>query len=171
MLPIAGDGRTMAAMKRKSLLIDGNNLVYSDPDTRESVRDDFDMSRRKLLSKLDELAGGLGFDEVIVVFDGRTPDVRRERTSLEMEVIYAPAHKTADAVIERLVHDGAAQSRFVVVTSDRSEQHTVQAAGAEVMSCAAFIDMMEDCKRRLRINLGRYRRMSGGGRLGDCFPD
>ena len=154
----------------KWLIIDGNNLLYHDAELTRVASSDFEQARRRLAQKLDELAGSLNYDRVIVVFDGRGAAVQAQPHSKFVEVLFSPANLTADSVIERLAHDAPDPSRITVVTSDRGERDTVEAAGGSTMSCSNFLELLERRRREVAQTIRHFRQPGAGGRLGDFFP-
>lgn len=105
-----------------------------------------------------------------VVFDGRDGATCPALSTPHVAVVFSPSDKTADTVIEQLVHADPDPAQITVITSDRAERETVIAAGAQAMSCASFIELCE----RLEQDIGRaFRKPAPPGfrpRLGDHFP-
>jgi predicted RNA-binding protein with PIN domain len=60
-----------------------------------------------------------------------------------MVVIYSRQGQTADSIIERLTLQVDDPSRVSVVTADRAEQITVEAAGAEVHSPSWLVSELQ----------------------------
>lgn len=151
----------------KWLIIDGYNLIHRTgaPTLREvGMPRDLAGKRRRLIQLLEKTVGILA-ERITVVFDGRSggdghsggdgrssggPD---EQESLVVEVLFSPRDKTADTVIEQLVFQAGAAGRVVVVTSDRLERETTEAAGAETMACSVFLDQLNETLARIEQNL------------------
>jgi len=72
---------------------------------------------------------------------------------LVVEVLFSPRDKTADTVIEQLVFQAGPQGGIVVVTSDRLERETAEAAGAETMACSIFLDQLDETIIRIAQKL------------------
>ena len=116
--------------------------------------------RRRLIQLLEKTVGILA-ERITVVFDGRSGgdghssgdghsgDGPDEQESLVVEVLFSPRDKTADTVIEQLVFQTGPVGRVVVVTSDRLERETTEAAGAETMACSVFLDQLNETLARI----------------------
>ena len=162
-----------AVTMTKWLIIDGYNLIHRTgaPILREAgLPHDLAGKRRRLIQLLEKTVGILA-ERITVVFDGRSGgdghsgDGPDEQESLVVEVLFSPGDKTADTVIEQLVFQaGTAGSsvcnavrstagRVVVVTSDRLERETTEAAGAETMACSVFLDQLNETLARIEQNL------------------
>jgi predicted RNA-binding protein with PIN domain len=151
------------------LIIDGNNLIHASPDFASSASRSFDLARRRLVQQLDELVNVLAV-RITVVFDGRGGNPSAGFENAAVEVVFSPAHLTADSVIERLATQSPDRAAATVVSSDLLERHTVEAGGVHTLSCRTFLDELH----RARANLHRQLRDTGRpGRknaLGDFFP-
>lgn len=149
------------------LIIDGYSLLYRDTELASVRETSFNLARELLLRKVERI-GRVQAERITVVFDGRQ-EGNREKVPGRVEVIYSPAHQTADTVIERLVHHSPAPERITVVTSDRAERETITAAGAFAMSCAAFLDEQKQDQLDARSRIKSTSQL-GKPRLGDFFP-
>jgi len=148
------------------LIVDGYSLLHRDSELAPLLDANLPLARQRLLRKIEPAASALA-ENALVVFDGRQGGPDEGYSSPTLEVLFAPAGKTADDVIEQRVLRDSHPGEIVVVTSDRSEQETVTAAGAHAMSCAAFLDL---CRGDLRQKARSSRRPSRGNTLGDFFP-
>lgn len=158
--------------RTEHLLVDGNNLLHSEPTWRRTAASDFDAARRLLVQSLDACAGTLA-DRITVVFDSDSGRPADEFAGASVTVEYAPARWGADAVIERKVAEARSPTDILVVTSDRGERLAVEASGALSMSCAAFLEELDHHRSRgprLPRSPGA-RRGARGPTLGDYFPD
>ena len=157
-------------MRTAWLIIDGNNLLHQIPELREAVRHDFDGARAALVRRFEPLVGTLA-DRITIVFDGRlpghTPPVRFDRTPAPpgVEIIFSPAHLTADSLIERLVTEAADSQKITVVSSDLAERQTVEATGAHTLSCRTFLESLA----RMRVDRAPSP-PAQKSTLGDYFP-
>ena len=158
-------------MKNVHLIIDGNNLIHHDRELVRLAASHFDQARYRLLMRLSEIAGTLSYAKITVVFDGRGGSVSSESPSPYLEVMFSPANLTADTVIERLAHESQTPADVLVVTSDRSERDTVEAAGASTMGCSNFLELLEQQRREVAGRTRGTQRKDSGGRLGDFFPE
>ncbi len=131
-------------VKPECLIIDGYNLLHlSDIDT-----EDMAYARERLI---DDLAAYQAYADrrVIVVFDGyRRPD--NEGSSYRtggLEVVYSRTGQTADAYIEKLVHDLKSEYSITVATSDALIQNSVFAQGAMRVSSRTLRAEMDQVKK------------------------
>lgn len=126
------------------LIVDGHSLLYRDPDLAQRQRAGRGAAaRRRLVRKLDRVAGALA-RRITVVFDGRAEGgPGDEPASRAVEILYSPGDRTADTVIEGLVLSAADRGRITVITSDRMERESVEAAGAQSLGCGDFLERLE----------------------------
>ncbi|OGV42582.1 MAG: hypothetical protein A2X46_04775 [Lentisphaerae bacterium GWF2_57_35] len=150
-------------MQTDWLIVDGYSLLYRDPSQMKS---DLASSRQHLIRHLEAVSGFFA-ERVTIVFDGRTPMQEPDFHSRTVEIVFSPGDKTADTIIERLVHESPSPAGILVITSDRMERETVMAAGAETMSCGDFLDQ---CKRYEKRRPTPYPKPPSGHTLGDFFP-
>jgi predicted RNA-binding protein with PIN domain len=152
------------------LIIDGNNILHQIPELQDTVRRDFDSARAALVRLFEPWVGSLA-ERITIVFDGRrpgqTPPLRFDRTPAPagVEILFSPAHLTADSLIERLVMESENSGQIAVVSSDLAERHTVEAAGAYTLSCRTFLESLARM-RRDRAPSTPTRKST----LGDYFP-
>lgn len=146
------------------LIIDGYNLMYQErsPDGRSG---DLPTSRQRLVRQVERTAKEMA-QKISIVFDGRETGRDEALDSPGFEVLFSPSNRTADGVIEQMVHNAPNPERILVVTSDWTEQRLVSAFGASVISCREFL---------LRCGeppaMPRRPKNAPGSTLGDFFPD
>jgi predicted RNA-binding protein with PIN domain len=120
-------------------VIDGYNVIRSDPELRAHEATGLDAGRAALLRRLTAVARDR--DETFtVVFDGarqRAGDQAGEPGGGRIEVVFAHAPETADDVLRVL----AARWRdaCVVVSSDRAVETAARRAGAVAVRVEAFL--------------------------------
>lgn len=155
-----------------TLIVDGFSLLHRMPEARallEAGR--FHPARRMLVNRLERAAGALA-DRVVVVFDGRGEGGPAEDFAKSaVDVRYSPAGTTADLVIERMVRESPNPERILVVTSDRQERDSVDAAGARHTGCGDFLDRLQGVETNLAESARATRRTAPPNPLGDWFPD
>lgn len=157
-------------MLARWLIIDGNNLMHSDPTLAPMVRRDFPLARHELARRLDGMRGVLA-ERITLVFDGTIGGRQTGFEASGIQVFFTSADVSADALIERLAAEAPDREAVLVVSSDRMERHTVEAAGVRSISCRLFLDELSRIEAGLRASLRRA--SSGpkpGGKLGDFFP-
>lgn len=137
------------------LIVDGYNIIFAWEELAELSKVNIDAARDRLK---DILLNYQGFQKcrMVVVFDayrvkgntGRTEwydgkkkkdrraggAARPQDETSGLEVVYTKQDETADAFIERMVHDNRDKYRILVATSDGMEQQTVLSLGALRMS-------------------------------------
>jgi predicted RNA-binding protein with PIN domain len=117
-------------------LIDGYNVVRSDPALRTQEATSLETGRRGLLHLVARLARG-SRDDFTVVFDG----ARRAETlsgTGRVSVVFSRAPETADQVVIRLAE--RFRNGAVVVTSDRTVADAARRAGCSVIGAATFAE-------------------------------
>ena len=156
-------------MRYRKIIIDGYSLLHRDPALAPLLKGNLMTARQRLIQSVERVVGSLG-DHTTIVFDGRGGASDRALDSTLVEILFSPSNKTADTVIERLVHADAQPDQVLVVTSDRGERETVTAAGAEVMSCAQFIDLSRRQESDTRQAAKKTQQARPKPTLGDFFP-
>jgi predicted RNA-binding protein with PIN domain len=144
----------------KWLIIDGYNLIYRIGDYRSGASflrwvgapRDLAGKRRGLVQLLEKTVGILA-ERITVVFDGRSGGGPDEQESTVVEVLFSPRDKTADTVIEQLVFQAGPAGGVMVVTSDRLERETTEAAGAETKAGSVFLDQLNETLGRIEQSL------------------
>lgn len=156
----------------KWLIIDGYNLIHRSGDLPPGwlPRDLF--GRRRRLIQLMEKTVGVLAERITVVFDGRSGGLPAEQESTAIEVLFSSRDKTADTVIEQLVFQAGPAGGVVVVTSDRLERETTEAAGAATMACSVFLDQLKETLERIEREFGqRSGKTAPPPSLGDLFSN
>lgn len=146
------------------LIIDGFSLLHRDA-TCAAVLNAGRIweARRRLVQRVAAVAGALA-GRVTVVFDGRgSGGPEEDAPDPGIEVLYSPAHQTADTVIERLVWNAANPASVCVVTSDRLEREAVAGARAMSLSCGDFLKMLSETETNLRRKAGHLARRPAPG--------
>jgi predicted RNA-binding protein with PIN domain len=97
---------------------------------------------------------------VTIFFDGtgsRGPQTSSDSTP-EVEVIYSPAGKTADEMIERAAHRFVPYGEVLAVTDDNAERDTVLSLGGLASSCLNFVGTLEQTLSELEEDVQRHNR-------------
>ena len=126
----AGERHLVAPRAHRRLLVDGNNVMGSNPDGWWRDRTG---AARRLVAALQELAARTG-EEIAVVFDGRPLPELPEGSHAGVYVVYARrAGRNAadDRIVEQVAADDEPES-ITVVTSDRALADRVRPFGARV---------------------------------------
>ncbi|MCM1561818.1 MAG: TetM/TetW/TetO/TetS family tetracycline resistance ribosomal protection protein, partial [Butyrivibrio sp.] len=128
----------------KLLLVDGYNIIFAWKDLKELSEVNIDSARDRLKDILlnyqayencrlilvfdaYKVKGNAGHREI---YNGRSRQEKTKGTAAEIEVIYTRTDETADACIERMVHELRGKYRITVATNDGLEQLTVMSQGA-----------------------------------------
>lgn len=117
------------------LLVDGHSVIHAWEELRRLHLKSAQrhLARLELLRRLRTYQDMSGI-RVVVVFDGTGAQLTDERETQGLQIIYADASHTADAIIERLVAKYAPTHALRVATGDRMEWETVRALGADWIS-------------------------------------
>ena len=94
---------------------------------------------------------------VTLVFDGRAGG-QEETPKDSLAVLYAPADKTADSIIERIVQAHAGRGEIGVVTADHAEITAVESLGAFGFSPDWLRDELRVAAGEVTESLETYRR-------------
>ncbi|MDZ4860549.1 MAG: NYN domain-containing protein [Candidatus Hydrogenedentes bacterium] len=153
--------------------IDGYNVIYQCPRLLQLTRTDFESARDALVERVSRYSGTTG-EPATIVFDGRGQNAQQHAPSPGapgLEVIYSPAHLTADAVIERYVYSAANRREIVVVTGDRGIRDLCRGLGSLVMSPEHFLTIVEETltnsTSHMRANYEKFSTNFLEDRLGD----
>lgn len=93
-------------------------------------------------------------ERVVVVFDGSRGTTTEEREKDGVQIFYADAGKTADAIVERLAARYSATHRIRVTTADGMVRDSVQASGAVWLSPDALRGDCERAEGEMRRRIG-----------------
>lgn len=152
----------------RRLIIDGYSLLFRETSSSQIRLPSVSAARERLIRRIDRVAHALA-ERVEIVFDGRAPSRERLEPG-NVYVIFAPSDKTADTVIEQMVHDDPDPASICVVTSDRSEIITVTATSAQAMSCKTFLELLDRAEHSASFAIKRARQSARPFTIGDVFP-
>jgi predicted RNA-binding protein with PIN domain len=149
----------------RHLIVDGYNVLHAGPAYEALASRDVDAARARLVEDVAALAAGEA--RAFVVFDaaGNPEADGRPHHVAGVAVIFSPAGRDADSVIEELAHRFRGQGHEVVVaTSDAQTQWAVMGAGAVRMSSAELVRELDGARFERE---GGMRAGSASGRLED----
>lgn len=117
---------------KEYLIVDGYNVIFAWPELKALSRESLEHARIELQRLLQNYGKFKGYDEVILVFDGKTTGKggTEEHITKDFFLVFTGEGTTADSFIEKAVYERA--GRFVtiyVVTSDGAEQNQVLGSG------------------------------------------
>ncbi|TDU80722.1 putative RNA-binding protein with PIN domain [Prosthecobacter fusiformis] len=140
------------------LLVDGHSVMHAWPELKRDQRSASrrHLARLELMKRLRTYQDMTG-KQVVLVFDGTHSQRSEEREPEGLQVIYAEATTTADAIIERLASRYARQHPMQVVSADGMVRETILACGADWTSPEMLKSMCEDAERRLGDEISKRR--------------
>ena len=157
-------------MNARWLIIDGYSLLHNDPAFAGVGARGMAAAREQLVTRLSS-AGRTLAERITVVFDGGGfVGQRLPQAPSPVEVLFSTSSETADTIIERLAHSAARAGEILVITSDRAERVTVDAAGAQSMGCTDFLCELNAAENALRRSTSGLKQRGPKPTLGDFFP-
>jgi len=117
-------------MRARYLIVDGHSAIFGWPEMERLHTRRSSLAREALVRKLRDYQDYTGI-RTVVVFDGKGSVASDQSEPHGVQVFYSRSGQTADAIIERLASRYAEKFELVVATSDRLEQETVSACGAD----------------------------------------
>jgi uncharacterized protein len=141
---------------QRFLLVDGHSVIHAWDDLRRlHLRSPKrHLAREELLKRMRTLQDMSG-ERVVIVFDGTGAGITDEREKGGVQIFYADASHTADALIEKLAAKYATQFSIRVCTADRMIWETVRAFEAHWMSPDDLRFELERAERELRDRIRR----------------
>lgn len=117
------------------LIVDGYNIIFAIPELKELSKVNIDSAKDALKDMLANYQGYKGC-RVMIVFDGyrRKGNPGSVEKYYDLEIVHTKQDETADAFIERTVHDLNNKYKITVATNDYLEQLTILSQGALRMS-------------------------------------
>ena len=138
----------------KIIFVDGYNVINSWPNLKEEKDASFDGARKKLIDTMHNY-GTYEHCKIKIVFDaylvkGNLQKV--EDVNENVSVIFTKDGETADAYIEREIHNLGRRVEIYIVTSDMLEQQTAFQRGAVRMSSLEFYNEIQKVERKISKN-------------------
>ena len=125
------------------IIVDGYNIIFAVKELKELSKVNIDSAKDALK---DMLANYQGYKNcrLMVVFDGykRKGNTGSNEKYFDLEVVHTKQDETADAYIERMVHQLVDKYKITVVTNDGLEQLTILSQGALRMSANMLLQDM-----------------------------
>lgn len=121
-------------VRRRYFLVDGYNIIFQWEDLNKLAVKNLDSARDALIDRMSDLRGWLDA-ELILVFDAYKVAGGQERIYDHngIYVVYTREAETADAYIEKTVHDLGHDHDVTVASSDGLEQVIILGEGASRM--------------------------------------
>lgn len=129
------------------LIVDGYNIIFAIDELKELSKLNIDSAKDKLKDMLADYQGYKGC-RVMVVFDGyrKKGNPGSKENYFDLEIVHTKQDETADAYIERTVHELVNKYKVTVATNDNLEQLTILSQGALRMSARMLEDEMARVK-------------------------
>jgi predicted RNA-binding protein with PIN domain len=130
---------------KKSLLIDGYNLIFTSAVLREKMEQKSESARRALMELCRVYAARRkDIERFWIVFDGQEDSLSLPpgETAGVCE-IYTRAGETADKRMARIVRESEEFTKWTVVSNDRAVLDRCYSYGAERVKSSAFIRELE----------------------------
>ena len=131
----------------KFIFVDGYNVINSWSNLKSEKEISLDSARQKLIGAIHQI-------KIMLIFDGYRVAGNLENKyehNKNLTVIFTKSGETADAYIEKEIHNIGRRFEVSVVTSDSLEQQTIFQRGATRISSIEFYNMVfdtsEDIKR------------------------
>ena len=126
---------------RNMVIIDGYNLIYSDERLQETAAFSLEKAREELMDLLSSYVSYTKTELVLVfdaylVKDGVGSDFMRDG----YRVVYTRADQTADAYIEKMMHELGPDYSIRAVTNDKLLQFSAVHAGISRMTAREFLE-------------------------------
>ena len=132
--------------KEQVLLVDGYNIIFAWEELNELSKINIDSARTVLADMLSNYQGYRGMN-LILVFDAYK--VRNGQGSVEkyhnIHIVYTREAQTADAYIEKTVHESGKRLNITVATNDGMEQIIAFGGGANRMSARELYGEVIKC--------------------------
>ena len=139
---------SIKAPKRKAIIVDGYNIIFSWSDLAELAKDDIEAARDKLCDILSNYAG---FKKcyVVLVFDGwkvkGNPGEKMQHHNIQ--VVFTKEGQTGDAYIESLVAQIGPNYAVRVASSDNLVQLSSFRTGVLRMSSRELLEEIQAAER------------------------
>ena len=124
------------------LIVDGHSIIFAWPELRKLHERRSSLAREALIKQLRDYQDWTGV-RVVIVFDGKAPNMNATAYPGDVQIFYSRSGQTADTVVERLASKYAERFDLVVATSDSMERQTAHACGAQCISPNALRELVE----------------------------
>ncbi len=138
----------------KFIFVDGYNVINSWSNLIKEKEVSLDSARQKLIDMLHNY-GAINECKILIVFDGHkvagNTESRYEHNK-NIVVVFTKDSETADAYIEKEVHNIGRKYEVYVVTSDSLEQQTIFQRGAVRISSIEFYNIVLNESKGIKEN-------------------
>jgi predicted RNA-binding protein with PIN domain len=125
--------------QRNMVIVDGYNLIYADDGLKSTAEFSLEKAREELVDLLSNYAFYTKTELVLVfdaylVKDGAGSELLRDG----LRVVYTKANQTADAYIERMMHELGPDYSIRMITDDRLLQFSAVHSGISRVTTKEF---------------------------------
>lgn len=154
----------------KVVFVDGYNVINSWPNLKKIKKYSYESARKKLIDVLENYAS-YNNCKINIVFDAHKVAGALEKEDIlgDITTIFTKSGETADAYIERMVHEIGRKIEVTVVTSDWLEQQTIFQRGATRMSSLEFYNEVNQVEEHIRKKTERNAVSINKNFLGDSL--
>ena len=124
---LQGDQTALDPEFMKSIVIDGNNLIYKVPGLKNKFREN---KQAAVLSLIESIRTKIKRIRVIFVFDGYGEQ--------DINSVIFSGSLTADEVIRKFIEDNYEKNELTVVSSDKGITNLAKICGCEVKNSENF---------------------------------
>ncbi len=155
-------GQKKVRVPRNMVIVDGYNLIYSDEGLAKTAEFSLEKAREELMDLLSNYVAYTK-TELVLVFDAyRVKDGEgSEQMHDGYKVVFTKADQTADAYIEKIMHELGPDYSIRMVTDDRLLQFSAVHSGISRMTAKEFLEELTrigneitDFVRKLAENRG-----------------
>lgn len=141
------------------ILVDGYSLLHAWPELLNSHAPHSARARDALIDRLTRYHDAVG-TPITLFFDGQGAPTGAPKpvSNRKVEILYSPAGRTADDLIERVTHRLLPYGEVLVVTNDIAERDTVVHLGGHTQSCEGFINEVESAVGQLESEIRLHNR-------------
>jgi uncharacterized protein len=136
----------------KIIFVDGYNVINSWPNLKKDKNYSFDGARQNLIDALHNYSVYEGC-KIIIVFDAHMVNgsvEKKEVINNNISVVFTKDGETADAYIEKEVHNIGRKYEVYVVTSDWLEQQIIFQRGAVRISSIEFYNEVLKTENKIK---------------------
>ena len=140
--PEVGKARAAKPVRQRNMVIvDGYNLIHADEGLKQTSRFSLEKAREELMDLLDNYVYYTK-TELVLVFDaylvkgGDGSEFLRD----SYKVVYTKANQTADAYIEKMMHELGPDYSIRVITDDKLLQFSAVHSGVTRMTTQEFLE-------------------------------
>jgi predicted RNA-binding protein with PIN domain len=144
----------------KTLVVDGYNLIHSQPRLAALLKESQEAAREALVAELVPLAGPDHYDLVMLVFDAAGS--RQSQPVVEehhgITVVFTRRDQSADSFIEAAAKHLVSEGDVAVATNDRALRDVSTGFGARALNADSLMEGAGEAREDTRREIGRMER-------------